>query len=76
MLTPLQISTQRFAPNGKGGYRASDVDAFIQKVYKSYTKLYNDNGALSEKLEAAAPVIDEYNKTKAAIAIYGKRSIV
>lgn len=68
MMTPLQISTQRFASNGKGGYKASDVDAFIQKVYKSYTKLYNDNSVLSEKLEAAAPVIDEYNKTKAAIA--------
>lgn len=68
MMTPLQISTQRFTSNGKGGYRASDVDAFMQKVYKSYTKLYNDNNMLSEKLEAAAPVIEEYNKTKAAIA--------
>ncbi|MBR3816346.1 MAG: DivIVA domain-containing protein [Clostridia bacterium] len=68
MMTPLQISTQRFAPNGKGGYRASDVDAFIQKVYKSYTKLYNDNSILSEKLETVAPVIEEYNKNKAAIA--------
>ena len=68
MMTPLQISTQRFVPNGKGGYRASDVDAFVQKVYKNYTKLYNDNIALNDKLEAVSPMLDEYNKTKAAIA--------
>ncbi len=68
MMTPLQISTQRFVPNGKGGYRASDVDAFIQKVYKNYTKLYNDNIALNEKLESFSPTIEEYNKNKAAIA--------
>ena len=68
MMTPLQISTQRFVPNGKGGYRASDVDAFVQKVYKNYAKLYNDNIALNDKLEAVSPMVDEYNKTKAAIA--------
>lgn len=68
MMTPLQISTQRFVPNGKGGYRASDVDAFVQKVYKNYSKLYNDNIALNDKLEAVAPMVDEYNNTKAAIA--------
>lgn len=68
MMTPLQISTQRFVPNGKGGYRSSDVDAFVQKVYKNYSKLYNDNIELNEKLETVAPMVDEYNKTKAAIA--------
>ena len=68
MMTPLQISNQRFVPNGKGGYRSSDVDAFVQKVYKNYAKLYNDNIALNDKLEAIAPMVDEYNKNKAAIA--------
>lgn len=68
MLTPLQISTQRFAPNGKGGYRASDVDAFMQKLYKSYAKLYNDNNVLNEKIQSVSPALEEYNKNKAAIA--------
>lgn len=68
MLTPLQISTQRFAPNGKGGYRAADVDAFMQKVYKSYSKLYNDFNAVNERLQTISPTLDEYNKNKAAIA--------
>lgn len=68
MLTPLQISTQRFTPSGKGGYKAAEVDAFIQKVYKNYTKLYNDNNTLGERLASLSPVIDEYNQNKAAIA--------
>ncbi len=68
MMTPLQVSTQHFTPNGKGGYKASEVDAFIQKVYKFYSKLYNDNKTLNDKLTAISPIIDEYNKNKAAIA--------
>lgn len=68
MLTPLQISTQRFTPSGKGGYKAAEVDAFIQKVYKNYTKLYNDNNTLGERLSSLSPVIDEYNQNKSAIA--------
>lgn len=68
MLTPLQISTQRFTPSGKGGYKAAEVDVFIQKVYKNYTKLFNDNNTLNERLASLSPVIDEYNQNKASIA--------
>ncbi|MBQ8503748.1 MAG: DivIVA domain-containing protein [Clostridia bacterium] len=68
MLTPMQINSQRFSQNGKGGYKASEVDAFFQKVSKSYSKLYNDNNILNERLASISPVIDEYNRNKAAIA--------
>ena len=68
MLTPMQINSQRFNTVGKGGYKASEVDAFLQKVYKNYLKLYSDNTTLNERLEAISPVIDEYNRNKAAIA--------
>ncbi len=68
MLTPMQINSQRFNAVGKGGYKASEVDAFLQKIYKYYAKLYADNNTLNERLEAISPVIDEYNRNKAAIA--------
>lgn len=68
MMTPLQISSHRFSPSGKGGYKAAEVDEFIQKIYKNYTKLFNDNNTLNERLQSISPVIDEYNKNKAAIA--------
>lgn len=68
MLTPMQINSQRFTQAGKGGYKASEVDAFLQKVYKYYSKLYSDNNTLNERLSAISPVIDEYNRNKTAIA--------
>ena len=68
MMLPNQITLQTFTQTGKGGYKAVEVDAFIQRVYQSYNKLYNDNKALCEKLDEILPVIDEYNKRKNSIA--------
>ncbi len=68
MMLPNQITNQRFSMAGKGGYRASEVDAFIQRVFQNYNKLYNDNNVLKERLSAITPLIDEYNENKRAIA--------
>lgn len=68
MLLPNQISNQRFSAVGKGGYRSSEVDAFVQRVYQNYNKLYNENNILKERLSSISPLIDEYNENKRAIA--------
>lgn len=68
MMVPNQIINQRFSLAGKGGYKASEVDAFIQRVFQNYNKLYNDNNILKERLSAITPLIDEYNENKRAIA--------
>ena len=68
MMLPNQITLQSFSQNGKGGYKAIEVDAFLQRVFQSYNKLYNDNKALCEKLDETAPLIEEYNKRKNSIA--------
>lgn len=68
MMLPNQINNQRFSAVGKGGYRASEVDAFIQRVFQNYSKLYSDNNILRERLSAITPLIDEYNENKRAIA--------
>lgn len=68
MMQPNQINNQRFSAVGKGGYKASEVDAFIQRVYQNYNKLYNENNVLKERLSAISPLIDEYNDNKRAIA--------
>lgn len=67
-MVPNQIINQRFSLAGKGGYKASEVDAFIQRVFQNYNKLYNDNNILKERLSAITPLIDEYNENKRAIA--------
>ncbi len=68
MMLPNQINNQRFSMAGKGGYRASEVDAFIQRVFQNYNKLYNENNILKERLSSISPLIDEYNENKRAIA--------
>ncbi len=68
MMLPNQITLQNFSQNGKGGYKAIEVDAFLQRVYQSYNKLYVDNKALSEKLDEVLPMINEYNQRKNSIA--------
>lgn len=68
MMLPNQINNQRFSTAGKGGYRASEVDAFIQRVFQNYNKLYNENNILKERLSSISPLIDEYNENKRAIA--------
>lgn len=68
MMLPNQINSQRFSTVGKGGYRASEVDAFIQRVFQNYNRLYNENNVLKERLSAITPLIDEYNENKKSIA--------
>lgn len=68
MMLPNQITLQNFSQNGKGGYKAVEVDAFLQRVYQSYNKLYIDNKTLCEKLDSVMPMIDEYNNRKNSIA--------
>lgn len=68
MMLPNQITLQHFTQTGKGGYRSIEVDAFLQRVYQSYNKLYNDNKALNDKLDELIPQIEEYNRSKSTIA--------
>ncbi len=68
MMSPNQINTQRFSTVGKGGYRASEVDAFMQKISQNYNKLFNENNVLKERLASITPLIEEYNENKKAIA--------
>lgn len=68
MMLPNQITLQHFTQTGKGGYKSIEVDAFMQRVYQSYNKLYNENKDLSDRLDTLLPQIDEYNRSKSSIA--------
>lgn len=68
MMSPNQINAQTFSQVGKGGYKAVEVDAFLQRVYQNYNKLFTDNKTLIEKLDETLPLLDEYNQRKNSIA--------
>lgn len=68
MMNPNQITAQSFSQNGKGGYKAIEVDAFLQRVYQNYNKLFLEKNALNEKLNEVLPMLNEYNQRKNSIA--------
>lgn len=68
MISPNQIKTQNFSPVGRGAYKATEVDSFMQRVYISYNELFSENAELKKKFTSLREIIEEYNVGKNAIA--------
>jgi len=49
-MQPLDIKTQKFK-KGLVGYKASDVDEFLETVYRAYDELYKEHSDMSERIE-------------------------
>lgn len=69
MLSPNHIKNFNFQQTGRGTYKASDVDAFKQKIYTAYSELFSENSALKNKFSSLASLVEEYNEGKNAIAV-------
>lgn len=50
MIQPIDIKTKKFK-KGIFGYKSSDVDDFINTVYRAYEDVYNENAKLSDNLD-------------------------
>lgn len=59
MLTPLDIQNKTFKKK-MGGYERSDVDEFFSLIYDEYDKLYTENAALRDKVNALADAVKQY----------------
>ena len=60
MLTLNEIRNVNFRKANFGGYRAEDVEAFIDEVQLSYDTLLRENAELVKKLEVLAAKLEEY----------------
>lgn len=60
MLTPDDIKKMEFQKTPMGGYKSTDVDAFISSVFSSYEQLYNENQEYAKKMEILADKVEEY----------------
>lgn len=67
MLTLNEIRNVNFRKSNFGGYRAEDVEAFIDEVQLSYDALLRENAELVKKLEVLASRIAEYQQEEEAI---------
>ena len=63
-----ELRTRRFSPAGKGGYKASEVDEFLDALYKEYSSFLSNYKSLKERLDICKKAIEEYDEQKASIA--------
>ncbi|MCL2843332.1 MAG: DivIVA domain-containing protein [Oscillospiraceae bacterium] len=64
MLTPQDITEQKFEKARIGGYDMALVDDFLERVHEDYTALYKDNAALKGKLKVLVEKVEEYRSTE------------
>lgn len=50
MIQPIDIKTQKFK-KGLFGYKSSDVDSFVDSVYRAYEEVYNERNKYADDLE-------------------------
>lgn len=50
MIQPIDIKTQKFK-KGLFGYKAADVDSFVDSVYRAYEEVYNERNKFADDLE-------------------------
>ncbi len=62
MLQPEEIQKITFEQSVFSGYKKEDVDAFLDKMYDDYSRLYNENAELVEKLKVCVSKIEEYRQ--------------
>ncbi len=62
MLKPEEIKNVTFEQSVFSGYKKEDVDAFLDKLYGEYSRLYKENGELVGKLKVCVSKIEEYRE--------------
>ena len=62
MLKPEEIKNITFEQSVFSGYKKEDVDAFLDRVFSAYSKLYMENGELVGKLKVCVAKIEEYRE--------------
>lgn len=60
MLTPNEVSSQRFDKAVFGGYSIQQIDDFFTRLTEDYAALYKDNALLKSKLKTLATTVEEY----------------
>ncbi len=58
MIQPLDIKAQKFK-KGLFGYKSTEVDEFVNTIYREYDSLFTENQELSEKLQKINSVMEE-----------------
>lgn len=69
MLTVNDIKDAKFRRTNIGGYKAEDVDNFLDEVQISYEKLQKENLNLTQKIKILADRVSQYKKDEDSVKI-------
>ena len=67
MLTLNEIRNVNFRKSNFGGYRAEDVEAFIDEVQLSYDSLLKENAELVKRLDSLTAKLEQYQQEEDSI---------
>lgn len=67
MLTVNDIKNVKFRKTNIGGYKAEDVDNFLDEVQDSYERLQKDNLNLAQKIKILADRVSQYRKDEDSV---------
>ena len=67
MITAREIANKRFEKASFGGYRADDVDSFLNEVAAELEALEEQNNTLNKKLEMLAEKVEEYRSEEESL---------
>lgn len=67
MVTVSDIKNVKFRKTNIGGYRAEDVDNFLDEVQDSYEKLQKENLNLTHKIKILADRVSQYRKDEDSV---------
>lgn len=67
MLTVNDIKDAKFRKTNIGGYKAEDVDNFLDEVQDSYEKLQKENLNLMQKIKILADRVSQYRKDEDSV---------
>lgn len=66
MITPLDIQNKEFEKSFRG-YKASDVDKFLDEIIKDYENLYRNNLELKDKVVTLSEQIKKYDQLETTL---------
>ena len=77
MLTVNDIRDVKFRKTNIGGYKAEDVDNFLDEVQDSYEKLQRENLNLTQKIKILADRVSQYRKDEDSVrdALVGAQKV-
>ena len=67
MLTVNDIRDVKFRKTNIGGYKAEDVDNFLDEVQDSYEKLQKENLSLTQKIKILSDRVSQYRKDEDSV---------